>query len=125
MSDGEEYLADNAQRDDVVVLESGLQYEVLTSGDGATPGPGDTVSTHYKGTFIDGKEFDSSYSRGEPLDIPVGGVIAGWTEALLLMKVGDKWKLHIPHDLAYGENDYGPIPGKSVLLFDMELLAVR
>ncbi len=120
-----DYLEENAKRHGVVVTDSGLQYEVLVSGDGATPGPNDTVSTHYKGTFVDGREFDSSYGRGQPLDIPVGGVIPGWTEALRLMKVGDKWRLHIPHHLGYGENDYGPIPGKSVLIFEMELLAVR
>lgn len=125
MSDGEKYLADNAAKEGVTVTDSGLQYEVLSAGDGATPQGSDTVSTHYQGRFIDGSEFDSSYKRGQPLDIPVGGVIAGWTEALLLMQVGDKWRLTIPHHLGYGENNHGPIPGKSVLIFEMELLAIK
>lgn len=123
-TDGTQYLEDNAGKEGVTVTESGLQYEILQNGEGASPGPQDTVSTHYKGTFIDGREFDSSYGRGQPLDIPVGGVIAGWTEALQLMQVGDKWRLTIPWNLGYGEAGYGPIPAKSVLVFEMELLAI-
>ena len=89
------------------------------------PGPTDTVSAHYHGTFLDGRVFDSSVDRGEPLDLPVNGVIAGWTEALLMMKEGDKWKLTVPPELGYGENGVGPIPGNTTLVFEVELIAVR
>ena len=114
-AEGEAFLAENAQRDEVTVTESGLQYEVITQGDGDTPTAASTVRTHYRGTLINGDEFDSSYSRNEPTEFPVGGVIAGWTEALQLMPVGSKWKLYIPYNLAYGENGAGgfdrTIPG--------------
>jgi len=123
--EGEEFLAENAKRDEVTVLESGLQYEVLTAGEGDIPTAQSVVSTHYRGTLIDGKQFDSSYDRGEPAEFPVGGVIAGWTEALQQMKVGSKWKLFIPYHLAYGEagagGDIGPY---QALVFDIELLAI-
>ena len=108
-----------------ITTASGLQYEILESGDGATPGPTDTVSAHYHGTCLDGRVFDSSVDRGEPLDLPVNGVIAGWTEALLMMKEGDKWKLTVPPELGYGENGVGPIPGNTTLVFEVELIAVR
>jgi FKBP-type peptidyl-prolyl cis-trans isomerase FklB len=123
--EGEAFLTDNAKREEVTVLESGLQYEVLTAGDGDTPTADSVVSTHYRGTLIDGKQFDSSYDRGEPAQFPVGGVIAGWTEALQQMQVGAKWKLYIPYHLAYGEAgagaDIGPF---QALIFDIELLEI-
>ncbi|MHA6495280.1 FKBP-type peptidyl-prolyl cis-trans isomerase [Pseudomonas borbori] len=118
------FLAENAKRDGVTVLASGLQYEVLNAGDGAMPSRDDTVRTHYHGTLIDGSVFDSSYERGQPAEFPVGGVIAGWTEALQLMKAGSKWRLYVPSELAYGEQGVGSIPPNSVLVFDVELLDV-
>ena len=121
---GRDYLASNALRDGVVVLPSGLQYEVLVTGEGAKPGRDDHVRTHYHGTLIDGTVFDSSYERGQPAEFPVGGVIAGWVEALQLMTVGSKWKLTIPHHLAYGERGAGSIPPFSTLVFEVELLDI-
>lgn len=123
--DGAKFLAENAKRDDVKVLPSGLQYEVIEAGKGKTPLASDTVIAHYRGTFIDGEEFDSSYSRGEPSSFPVTRVIPGWTEALQKMKVGGKWKLFIPYDLAYGEQGNQRIPGGSTLLFDIELVGIK
>jgi len=122
---GKAYLAHNATREGVTVLRSGLQYEVLKSGEGATPRRRDSVVTHHRGSFVDGKEFDSSYKRNKPSEFPVSGVIPGWTEALLKMKEGDKWRLVIPYKLAYGRKGYGPIPAKSTLIFEMELLEVK
>ena len=123
--EGEAFLAENAKRDEVTVLESGLQYEVITAGEGDIPTAGSVVSTHYRGTLIDGKQFDSSYDRGEPAQFPVGGVIAGWTEALQQMKVGSKWKLYIPYHLAYGEAGAGADIGPyQALVFDIELLEI-
>ena len=104
---------------------SGLQYEVLASGTGAKPGPTDTVTTHYHGTFIDGGVFDSSVDRGEPAEFRVDGVIRGWTEALQLMAVGDKWKLYVPPQLAYGERGGGRIGPNETLIFEVELLGVK
>jgi FKBP-type peptidyl-prolyl cis-trans isomerase FklB len=124
---GETFLADNAKRDGVVTLASGLQYEVITSGDegGAKPTASSRVRTHYHGTFIDGKVFDSSYERGQPAEFPVGGVIAGWTEALQLMNKGAKWRLYIPYNLAYGaQGSPGGIPPYSALVFDVELIDI-
>ncbi|PQO25418.1 hypothetical protein C5Y96_24055 [Blastopirellula marina] len=121
---GTEYLADNAKKEGVKTTKSGLQYEVVKEGTGATPKLTDTVVCHYKGTLIDGTEFDSSYKRGEPAQFPVNGVIEGWTEALQLMKVGGKWKLYIPADLAYGPQGRPGIPPNAVLLFDIELLDI-
>jgi FKBP-type peptidyl-prolyl cis-trans isomerase FklB len=118
------FLAENAKRDGVVVLESGLQYEVLSAGDGAKPTREDSVRTHYHGTLIDGSVFDSSYQRGQPAEFPVGGVIAGWTEALQLMNAGSKWRLYVPSELAYGAQGVGSIPPHSTLVFDVELLDV-
>ena len=122
---GRAFLAKNAEREGVVTTASGLQYEVLESGDGATPGPTDTVTTHYHGTFVDGRIFDSSVERGVPASFPVNGVIKGWTEALQMMKVGDKWKIVCPPDLAYGEPGRASIPPSSTLVFEVELLDVQ
>jgi FKBP-type peptidyl-prolyl cis-trans isomerase FklB len=116
---GKAYLAANAKKPGVTTTASGLQYQILTAGTGKTPGAGDTVTVHYKGTLVDGTEFDSSYKRGQPATFPVAGVIPGWTEALQLMKVGTKAQLVIPPELAYGSN--GPLANQ-VLLFDVELL---
>lgn len=124
---GEDFLAENAKREGVVVLESGLQYEIIEAGEegGEKPTKESKVRTHYHGTFIDGNVFDSSYDRGQPAEFPVGGVIAGWTEALQLMNKGAKWKLFIPYNLAYGEQGSpGGIPPYSALVFDVELLEI-
>jgi FKBP-type peptidyl-prolyl cis-trans isomerase FklB len=123
--EGSAYLAKNGERKEVTVLPSGLQYEVLTSGSGATPGLNDKVTTHYTGTLLDGTVFDSSVERGQPASFPVSGVIKGWTEALQLMKEGDKWKLYIPYDLAYGERGAGAQIGPyATLIFEIELISV-
>lgn len=122
---GEAFLAQNATRENVVVTASGLQYEILTAGDGPKPTATQTVSTHYHGTLIDGTVFDSSVQRGQPAEFPVNRVIAGWTEALQLMGVGSKWRLYIPYQLAYGERGAGGAIGPySALIFDVELLAI-
>ncbi len=124
---GEEFLAENAKREGVVVLESGLQYEIIEAGEEGSEKPTreSKVRTHYHGTFIDGNTFDSSYDRGQPAEFPVGGVIAGWTEALQLMNKGAKWKLFIPYNLAYGaQGSPGGIPPYSALVFDVELLDI-
>jgi FKBP-type peptidyl-prolyl cis-trans isomerase FklB len=124
---GEAFLAENAKREGVVVLESGLQYEIIEAGDtdSEKPSASSKVRTHYHGTFIDGKVFDSSYDRGQPAEFPVGGVIAGWTEALQLMNKGAKWRLTIPYQLAYGaQGSPGGIPPYSTLVFDVELLDI-
>lgn len=121
---GQAFLATNATAAGVTVTASGLQYKVINSGSGATPGPTDTVRTHYHGTFIDGRVFDSSVERGAPLEFPVNGVISGWTEALQLMQEGDKWQLFIPPELAYGQRGVGPIPGNTTLVFEVELIKV-
>ena len=124
-AEGEAFLTENAKRDEVTVTESGLQYEVIEEGKGDVPVATATVRTHYRGTLIDGQEFDSSYSRGEPAEFPVNGVIAGWTEALLSMPVGSKWKLYIPYQLAYGEQGAGGAIGPyQALIFDIELLEI-
>ena len=122
---GADFLAANKAKEGVKTLKSGLQYKVITEGKGATPKLADTVSAHYKGTLIDGTEFDSSYKRGQPSSFPVSGVIAGWTEALQLMKVGSKWELVIPSGLAYGEPGRPGIPPNAVLLFDIELVGIE
>ncbi|MBC86933.1 MAG: hypothetical protein CL677_07110 [Bdellovibrionaceae bacterium] len=121
---GKKYLEDNKKKDGVKTTESGLQYVVVKEGEGASPKASDTVKVHYKGTLIDGKEFDSSYKRNEPAEFPVGGVIKGWTEALQIMKVGAKYNLTIPSDLAYGEVGRPGIPPNSVLNFEVELLEI-
>ena len=123
---GEAFLAANAKKDGVKATASGLQYKVVKVGTGKTPKSTDTVKVHYHGTLIDGSVFDSSVDRGEPDSFPVDGVIPGWTEALQLMKEGDKWQLTIPAKLAYGENSPGgKIGPNEVLVFDVELLAVE
>ncbi len=122
---GEAFLAENAKKTGITVTASGLQYEVITQGSGAIPTKTSKVKTHYHGTLIDGTVFDSSVNRGQPIDFPVGGVIAGWTEALQLMPVGSKWRLYIPHNLAYGERGAGAsIKPYSALIFDVELLDI-
>ena len=124
-AEGEAYLEENAKRDEVTVTESGLQYEVLTEGDGEIPTAESTIKAHYHGTLVDGTVFDSSVSRGQPAEFPVGGVIKGWTEALQMMKVGSKYRLHIPHHLAYGEQGAGAAIGPfQALIFDVELLEI-
>ena len=122
---GEDFLAANAKKEGVKTTASGLQYKVIKSGTGASPKPTDTVKVHYTGTLVDGTVFDSSVQRGEPVTFPVKGVIPGWTEALQLMKVGDKWQLVIPAKLAYGENGPGPIGPNSTLIFEVELLGIE
>ncbi len=124
--DGEAFLAENAKKDGVKTLPSGLQYKVIASGKGAKPKATDTVETNYRGTLIDGTEFDSSYKRGQAATFPVNGVISGWTEALQLMKVGDKWQLFVPPGLAYGERGAGrEIGPNATLIFEVELLAIK
>jgi len=123
---GKAFLAENAKQPGVITTESGLQYKVLTSGDGKQPTAEDTVTTHYRGTLIDGREFDSSYKRNTPASFPVKGVIKGWTEALQLMHVGDKWQLFVPSELAYGESKRSElIEPNSTLIFEIELLDVK
>ncbi len=123
--EGIKFLEENKKRPGVITLPSGLQYEILTKGEGPIPTAVDTVSANYIGTLINGNEFDNSYKRGEPLTIPVSGVIRGWTEALQLMPVGSKWKLYVPSDLAYGERGAGGvIPGGAALVFEIELLGI-
>lgn len=120
------YLEANAKKKGVVTLESGLQYRVVNEGDGASPTKDSTVDVHYRGTLVDGTEFDSSYSRGEPATFPVSNVIPGWTEALQLMQEGDKWELVIPAELAYADQGAPPaIPPASTLVFEVELLKVH
>ena len=122
---GEAFLSENAKREGIKVTESGLQFEVLTEGNGATPAASDKVEVHYTGKLIDGTVFDSSVERGGPAMFGVTQVIPGWVEALQLMKEGDKWRLYIPSDLAYGSQGAGGIIGpNSTLIFDVELLRV-
>jgi len=125
--EGAAFLAKNKAQPGVNTLPSGLQYKVIKEGTGKMPTADDTVSAHYRGTLIDGTEFESSYKQGQPLTIPVNGVIPGWTEALLKMKVGSKWQLFIPANLAYGANPRpgGPIGPNAALLFDIELLKIQ
>ncbi len=125
-TDGAAFLAENGKKEGVITLQSGLQYKVLTAGTGAKPKVTDTVVTNYKGTLIDGTEFDSSYTRGEPAEFPVNKVIAGWTEALQLMETGSKWQLFIPANLAYDEKGYADvIAPNSVLVFELELISIK
>ncbi|EIJ70485.1 FKBP-type peptidyl-prolyl cis-trans isomerase [Pasteurella bettyae] len=122
---GQAFLTENAKKEGIKVTDSGLQYEVLVEGTGKTPTRNDTVRVHYTGTLPDGTVFDSSVSRGQPAEFPVGGVIAGWVEALQLMPVGSKWRLAIPQELAYGERGAGAsIPPFSPLVFEVELLDI-
>jgi len=123
---GEKFLEENGKKPGVITTESGLQYKIITTGDGAQPKATDTVTTHYVGTLIDGRVFDSSVKRGTPASFPVKGVIKGWTEALQLMHVGDKWQLFIPSDLAYGATKRSElIEANSTLIFELELLSIK
>ncbi len=125
LSEGEAFLAENAKRSEVTVTDSGLQYEVLESGDGAKPTSDQNVEVHYHGTLINGTVFDSSVERRKSITFPVTGVIPGWVEALQLMNVGDRWKLFIPYNLAYGERGAGAnIPPYSTLIFEVELISI-
>lgn len=125
LKEGEAFLAENAKKDGIVTLESGLQYEVLKMGNGEKPTATSTVKTHYHGTLIDGTVFDSSVDRGEPASFPVNRVIAGWTEALQLMPVGSKWRLYVPSNLAYGpQGSRGAIGPNETLIFEVELLEI-
>lgn len=122
---GEAFLLENKTKEGVITLPSGLQYKILRTGVGRKPAETDTVEVHYRGTLINGKEFDSSFKRGMPATFQVNKVIRGWTEALQLMSEGSKWQLFIPPELGYGERGSGSIPSNSVLLFEVELLAVK
>ena len=124
--DGETFLSENSKKEGIVTLPSGVQYKIITTGTGAKPKASDTVTTHYKGTLIDGTVFDSSYERGQPATFPVGGVIAGWTEVLQMMPVGSKWQVFIPAKLAYGEKGAGNVIGpNSTLIFEIELISIQ
>lgn len=125
IENGEKFLAENAEKENVVVLPSGLQYEIIKKGTGAIPTDNDQVKVHYHGTLIDGTVFDSSIDRKEPAVFGVNQVIPGWTEALKLMPVGSKWKVYVPYNLAYGAEDRGTIKPFSTLIFDVELLAIE
>lgn len=126
LKDSEAFLAENGKKEGVVTLPSGLQYKVIQEGSGKTPSATDTVTVHYRGTLVDGSEFDSSHKRGEPATFPVSGVIPGWTEALQLMKEGAKWQVVIPPALAYGERGAAPvIAPNSTLVFEVELIKVQ
>jgi FKBP-type peptidyl-prolyl cis-trans isomerase FklB len=122
---GQKFLAQNKLRSGVKTTASGLQYEVMVEGTGERPTASDSVTCNYLGTLINGTEFDNSYKRGQPITFALRGVIPGWTEALQLMTPGSKYKLYIPYTLGYGAFDYGPIPGGSALIFEVELLQVR
>ena len=123
---GQAFLERNGAREEVITTNSGLQYEVLVSGDGASPDPTDLVTVHYTGTMTDGTVFDSSVQRGQPAEFPANRLIAGWVEALQLMQVGDKWMLYIPSELAYGDRGAGGVIGPgATLVFEIELLDVR
>lgn len=125
-ADGEKFLAENAKKEGVKALPSGLQYKEITPGKGKSPKATDNVTTNYRGTLIDGTEFDSSYKRGQPATFPVSGVIPGWTEALQLMKEGGKWQLFVPPNLAYGERGAGrEIGPNATLIFEVELISVQ
>ena len=124
-AEGIAFLEENAKRPEITVTESGLQYEVLATGEGEKPTAESTVRVDYHGTLVNGTVFDSSYERGQPAEFPVGGVIKGWTEALQMMPVGTKWRLYVPHELAYGERGAGAaIAPFSTLIFDVELHAI-
>lgn len=122
---GEKFLAENKKKPGVMVTPSGLQYEIINAGAGEKPTAADSVTVHYRGTFLNGEKFDASYDRGEPITFALGGVIKGWTEGLQLMSVGAKYKLYVPYQLAYGPSDYMQIPGGSMLTFEVELLEIR
>jgi FKBP-type peptidyl-prolyl cis-trans isomerase FklB len=124
--EGEAFLAANKSKEGVITLPDGLEYKVLTAGTGPKPTPSDTVTCNYRGTFVNGTEFDSSYKRGQPTSFPVSGVIKGWTEALQLMPVGSKWQLFVPSELAYGSRGIGTDIGpNATLIFEVELLSIE
>jgi FKBP-type peptidyl-prolyl cis-trans isomerase FklB len=126
LKDGADYLAANKKKAGIITTASGLQYKVITTGKGPKPTATSVVKTHYRGTLLDGTEFDSSYKRNEPAEFEVGQVIKGWTEALQLMNVGSKWQLYIPAELAYGERGAGGTIGpNSALIFDVELISIQ
>lgn len=126
MKEGSAFLAENKKKEGVVTLPSGLQYKVITAGTGKKPSATDSVTTQYRGTLVDGTEFDSSYKRGQPATFPVTGVIPGWTEALQLMPVGSKWQLFVPPNLAYGPRGAGQTIGpNATLIFEVELLSIK
>ena len=123
---GADFLAQNAKKAGITVTDSGLQYEVIQSGEGLSPSRTDRVTVHYRGTLVDGREFDSSYKRGKPATFPLNRVITGWTEGLQLMKVGDKWRLFIPSNLGYGSRGAGSLIGPNeTLIFEVELLKIQ
>jgi FKBP-type peptidyl-prolyl cis-trans isomerase len=122
---GQKFLAQNKTKPNIKTTASGLQYEVIIQGNGPKPLATDTVVVNYRGTLINGTEFDNSYQRGEPISFPLNRVIPGWTEGLQLMPVGSKYKLYIPHQLGYGLNGAGSIPGGSTLIFEVELLSIK
>ncbi|MDQ6955104.1 MAG: FKBP-type peptidyl-prolyl cis-trans isomerase [Mariprofundaceae bacterium] len=125
-AEGEVFLAENGKKDGIITTDSGLQYEVLKMGDGKKPVATDKVKVHYRGTLLNGTEFDSSYKRGQPISFPLNGVIKGWTEGVQLMPTGSKFKFYIPSELAYGEKGAGTaIPGNATLIFEVELLAIE
>ncbi len=125
LAEGQKFLAENKVKDGVKTTDSGLQYKVLTMGDGAKPAATDTVKVHYKGTLLDGTEFDSSYARNEPISFALNRVIPGWTEGVQLMPIGSKFVFYIASELAYGEGGGGPIPPNSTLVFEVELLDIE
>jgi len=125
LAEGQKFLAENKGKEGVQVTESGLQYKVLTMGEGAKPAATDTVKVHYRGTLLDGTEFDSSYARNEPISFALNRVIPGWTEGVQLMPVGSKFMFYIAPELAYGEGGGGPIPPNSTLIFEVELLEIE
>ncbi len=122
--EGRKFLAENKKQAGVVELPSGVQYKIITQGTGPKPLLEDTIKVHYKGTLLDGFEFDNSYKRGEPIEFPLGGLIEGWKQAVVLMPVGSKWQLFIPSSFAYGDNPPPGIPGGATLIFELELLEV-
>jgi FKBP-type peptidyl-prolyl cis-trans isomerase FkpA len=124
LAEGQKFLAENKTKEGVQTTESGLQYKVLTMGDGAKPAATDTVQVHYRGTLLDGTEFDSSYARNEPISFALNRVITGWTEGVQLMPIGSKFMFYIAPDLAYGEGGGGPIPPNATLIFEVELLDI-
>ena len=125
LAEGQKFLAENKDKEGVQVTESGLQYKVLTMGEGAKPSATDTVKVHYRGTLLDGTEFDSSYARNEPISFALNRVIAGWTEGVQLMPVGSKFMFYIAPELGYGEAGGGPIPPNATLIFEVELLDIE
>jgi FKBP-type peptidyl-prolyl cis-trans isomerase FklB len=123
--EGKKFLAENKKQPNVVELPSGIQYKIITQGTGVKPTLEDTIKVHYKGSTLDGNIFDDSYSRGEPVEFPLGGLIEGWRQGLVLMPAGSKWQLFIPSDYAYGDMGTGAIPGGATLIFELELLEVK